>query len=931
MGHEAQMGGSPAAPSRSMPRPPMPTGRGNRTDPLDLGTAGSVSADEALAALDTTSNGLTSAEAAQRLTIYGHNAVGGHRARLLPVIGSQLRSPLLILLLVAAAVSFLVGERTDAAIITVILTLSVGLGVSNEYRAERAADLLHDQVRRQATVLRDGAPTRADVAEIVPGDVVLLRLGDIVPADMRILNATGLACDESVLTGESLPVDKSPPPAPANCAVGDLTSCALMGTVVAAGTARGVVVATGTRSQFGQVAAGLATRRTETEFQIGLRSFAMLLVWVAASLCVAILAINLALQRPLLDSVLFALAIAVGITPQLLPAVVATSLAAGSRRLASRKVLVKRLVCIEDLGNVDTLFTDKTGTLTIGQITFMRALGASDVRSADVLRLGLLCSDTAVAGRPGAVDSNPLDAATVRSPYAEGLLNEVGRYQRIAVLPFDHDRAMTSVLVRDPDTSQQTLIVKGAPEAVRARTVNGFDDITEALTAELDAGHRVVALATRAASNLTTLTAADERDLTLVGILVYLDPPKPDAAEALTRLANLGVRVCVLTGDHPAVAAKVCHDLGLPAGDVLTGADIDRLRDDELASAMGTTTVFARVTPTQKARIVRVRRLARGDVAFLGDGVNDALALHAADVGISVDSATDVAKDAADVILLEKDLDVLADGVVEGRRIFANTIKYVLMGTSSNFGNMFSAAGASALLPFLPMLPDQILLGNLLYDTSQLAIPTDDVDAEQLRRPSHWDIKFIRRFMLFFGLISSVFDFATFGIMRWGFHAGPELFRSGWFIESLATQTLVIFVIRTRRVPFFRSKPSLPLTLAALGVVTIGIVLPLSPIADVLGFVAPPGTFFVVILGLILAYLALAQVGTWLFYRIGAGHGRPPSRQHRLRRLRRRMAHFDPSNGDRHPVRRLPWRPWTARPGQIGTLGPAPPRPAGQR
>jgi Mg2+-importing ATPase len=653
-------------------------------------------------------------------------------------------------------------------------------------------------------------------------------------------------------------------------------------------------------------------------------------------LCTAILIINIVLRRRLLDAVLFALAIAVGITPQLLPAVVATSLAAGSKRLAVRKVLVKRLVCIEDLGNVDTLFTDKTGTLTIGQITFMRALGAGGVRSADVLRLGLLCCDTAVAGRGGAVDANPLDAATVRSPSAEALLDEVGRYERLSVLPFDHDRAMTSVLVRDPDTGAQTLIAKGAPEAVRARTIGGFGGIADALTAELDAGHRVVAVATRVASDLTTLTADDERDLTLAGILVFLDPPKPDAAEALTRLADLGVRVCVLTGDHPAVAAKVCRDLGLPGGDVLTGAEIDGLDDSALAVAIETTTVFARVTPAQKARIVRVRRHAGGDVAFLGDGVNDALALHAADVGISVDSATDVAKDAADVILLEKDLGVLADGVVEGRRIFANTIKYVLMGTSSNFGNMFSAAGASALLPFLPMLPDQILLGNLLYDTSQLAIPTDEVDAEPLRRPSHWDIRFIRRFMLFFGPVSSVFDFATFGIMRWGFHAGPELFRSGWFIESLATQTLVIFVIRTRRVPFFRSRPSLPLALAALGVVVIGVVLPLSPVAGVLGFVAPPGAFFAVIIGLVLAYLAIAQVGTWLFYRVGTVHGRPPVRQRRLRRLRRRMAHFDPSGHGHRPTLRPPWRPrtWplaTTRPGEVGTLAPARSRPGGER
>ena len=387
-------------------------------------------------------------------------------------------------------------------------------------------------------------------------------------------------------------------------------------------------------------------------------------------------------------------------------------------------------------------------------------------------------------------------------------------------------------------------------------------------------------------------TAADEHGLRLVGLLVFLDPPKNDAAEALRRLAGLGITVKVVTGDNPAVAVKVCRDLGLDVADALTGADLDAMDDTRLAEAVGRTTVFARVSPEHKARIVRVQRLGGGGVAFLGDGVNDALALHAADVGISVDSATDVAKDAADVILLVKDLGVLADGVAEGRRIFANTMKYVLMGTSSNFGNMFSAAGASLFLPFLPMLPSQILLNNLLYDTSQLAIPTDNADAEQLRRPSHWDIAFIRRFMLFFGPLSSVFDFVTFGVMLWVFHAGPDLFRSGWFVESLATQVLVIFAIRTRRVPFFRSHPSLPLTLAAVGVVTVGVLLPATPLAGALGFAPLPLDYFAALGAMVVGYLVLIEVGKRIFYR-SAGSA-PPVRSgpHPLRHVRRRAAYF---------------------------------------
>jgi P-type Mg2+ transporter len=457
---------------------------------------------------------------------------------------------------------------------------------------------------------------------------------------------------------------------------------------------------------------------------------------------------------------------------------------------------------------------------------------------------------------------------------------------------------MVSVLVRDP-TDQLILITKGAPETIFERCVDVPGPAREALEAEFAAGNRVVAVATRRAASTRQPTADDERGLRLAGLLVFLDPPKPDAAEALRRLAGLGIAVKVITGDNPAVAIKVCRDLGLGDGGALTGTDLDTLDDSQLAAAIAHTTVFARVSPEDKARIVRAQRRSGGGVAFLGDGVNDALALHAADVGISVDSATDVAKDAADVILLDKDLNVLADGVTEGRRIFANTLKYVLMGTSSNFGNMFSAAGASLFLTFLPMLPSQILLNNLLYDTSQLAIPTDTVDDEQLRRPSHWDIAFIRRFMIYFGPLSSVFDFVTFGVMLWVFHSGPAQFRTGWFVESLATQTLVIFAIRTRRIPFFRSHPSLPLTLAALGIVTIGTLLPATPLAHALGFQPLPAGFFAALAGMVVCYLVLIEIGKRIFY--GSAPTASPTRRNYSphHHLRRRTAHF--STATRQP------------------------------
>ncbi|MFJ1608604.1 magnesium-translocating P-type ATPase [Streptomyces sp. NPDC088253] len=849
-------------------------------------------ADDVLGALDVgVPEGLSAAEVLRRQAEFGPNAVATHRARVFPVLWHQLRSPLLGLLAAAAVVSFLVGERSDAVIIGLIVSASVGLGFVNEYRAERAAQALHSQIHHTSLTLRGGTAALVDVGELVPGDLVELRLGDIVPADLRLISVTGLECDESVLTGESLPVEKGIAAVPVGSPLAELSGCALMGTVVRAGSARGVVVATGAHTEFGKIAAGLDTHPLDTEFQVGLRRFSMLLVYVAGALTTSIFVANVLLHRPIIDALLFSLAIAVGITPQLLPAVVSTSLAAGSRRMSRRKVLVKRLVCIEDLGDVDVLFTDKTGTLTTGRIEYMRAVPADGQSPQTVVRWGLLATENEARDARD-VGGNLLDQALWQSPASVGERAALEQYKQVAVLPFDHERRLVSVLLRDRN-DRLRLVTKGAPETVMDRCVTVPAAARDALAVEFEAGNRVVAVATRpAVTETTTLAPDDEHGLTFVGLLVFIDPPKQDAAVALRRLSGLGIAVKVVTGDNAAVASKVCHGLGLSDLGVMTGGEIDALDDDQLAEAITRTTVFARVSPEAKARIVHAQRLSRGGVAFLGDGVNDALALHAADVGISVDSATDVAKDAADVILLEKDLNVLADGVGEGRRIFANTIKYVLMGTSSNFGNMASAAGASLFLSFLPMLPSQILLNNLLYDTSQLAIPTDNVDEEQLRKPSHWDIAFIRRFMISFGPLSSVFDFITFGVMLWVFHSGPAQFRTGWFVESLATQTLVIFAIRTRRIPFFRSHPSLPLTLAALGVVTVGAVLPATPLAHALGFQALPPAFFATLVGMIVAYLALIEIGKRLFY--GASAKVPPAPRHYAarRHLRRRAARF---------------------------------------
>ncbi|WP_406037915.1 magnesium-translocating P-type ATPase [Micromonospora sp. NBC_00898] len=818
---------------------------------LPVTAAGSLPVDRVLAALGGGADGLAPEEVLRRRSRLGPNAVRTHRVSALAVLVRQFRSALLGLLLVAAAVSYFVGERTDALVIGVILAVSVGFGFVNEYRAERAGAALHDRVRHTAPVVRAGRTEVVDVVELVPGDLVRLDLGMVVPADLRLTEAHRLECEESVLTGESAAVAKDPAPVPAGTPLDDLASCALMGTVVRAGSGVGVVVATAGHTAFGRIAVGLGERQGETEFQRGLRRFSLMLARVAGVLTAVIFVINLVLHRPVIDAVLFSLAIAVGITPQLLPAIVTASLAAGTRNLSRRRVLVKRLVCVEDLGNVEVLFTDKTGTLTDGRLSLAETLGPNGCPDDAPLLAGLLANEATSGG-----DGNPMDQALWAAPGAAG--QPVSAYRRVALLPFDHRRRRVSVLVDGPDG--RTLVTKGAAEEVLALC----HDVPEAARAVLDerlaGGGRVVAVARRPAPGLTALGPDDERDLSFAGLLVFLDPPKPDARAALDRLAGLGVTVKVITGDHPAVAVRVCEQLGLPVAGVLTGADLAALDDAALPGAIGRTTVFARVSPEDKARIVHAQRAAGRDVAFLGDGVNDALALHAADIGISVDTGTDVARDAADVLLLAKDLDVLADGVTEGRRIFANTIKYVLMGTSSNFGNMFSAAAASAFLPFLPMLPSQILLNNLIYDLSQVAIPTDQVDADQLARPAHWDLREIRRFMLTFGPLSSLFDFLTFALLLSALHAGPVEFRTGWFVESLATQTLVVFVIRTHTSPFWRSRPSRPLLAAAAAAVAVAWLIPYLPVAGPLGFQPLPIGFLAVLVGLVVAYLALVEV-----------------------------------------------------------------------
>ncbi|MGO9027890.1 MAG: magnesium-translocating P-type ATPase [Acidimicrobiales bacterium] len=862
---------------------------------LDLPEAAGLPPDEVLARLGSGPDGLSSDEVAERLVQFGPNALRTHRVHAASVLFRQIRNPILILLLGAALVSGLTGGGTNAVIIAVIVALSVGLGFFNEYRAEVAMASLRGRIRHEAEVLRDGRSTQVPVTDLVPGDVVSLRIGALVPADIRLLKVDELECDEGLLTGESMPEAKSVAPVIGHLPL-EQPGCAFMGTIVHQGSALGVVVRTGVRTAFGQIAAGLSEKQGQTAFEVGLSRFSRFLFGVAAILTAFIFIVNVALSRPLIEALLFSLAIAVGIAPEMMPAIVTVSLSAGSRALVAKKVLVKRLVAIEDLGNIEILFTDKTGTLTEGVITFERSLDAVGESSDRPLLLGLVCNEATVTEQ-GPVGGNALDRALWSAPGAavgEEVAATAASYERLGVLPFDHERQLGSVLVRDP-TGKPLLITKGAPEVVLDRCADVPDGARPTLKALFSQGARVVAVAARSGEGVEAIAPEEEQGLALVGFLTFADRPKADAGSSIAQLERLGIEVKIITGDNGLVATKVCSDIGVACAGVLSGTEVESLDDDHLETAILTTTIFARIGPDQKSRIIKVARRTGKDVAFLGDGVNDAVALHHADVGISVDSGTDVAKDAADVVLLDKDLGVLAEGVMEGRRIFANTMKYVLMSTSSNFGNMFSAAGASTFLSFLPMLPTQILLNNLLYNAGQLVIPTDRVDPEALARPAAWDMTFIRRFMSVFGPVSSIFDFLTFWVMLSVLHAGHVEFRTGWFVESIATQTLVIYVIRTRRVPFFKSRPSLSMLLVPTGAALVGAVLPYTGLAHLLGFTPLPTTFFLILFGMVVVYLLLVELAKTRFYR--APHARTPrivsTHTERLeRRIRRRASRF---------------------------------------
>ena len=833
--------------------------------------------DELERQLGASSNGLSSTEAAARLLRYGANTLDSRQKHsfLLKVL-SRFRNPLVLILLVAAVISGLTGDVASFGIISTMVLLSVLLDSVQEYRAEQAAEQLKVSVALKEQVLRDGREITIRADQLVPGDVVLLAAGDLVPADGRLLEARDFYVNEGLLTGESYPTEKHVvAEGTANVDAAQAANAAFMGTSVVSGSAKLLLCATGNATQLGEISATLRHPPPPAALERGVYEFGLLIVRLTILLVLFVLLVNTFFHRPLLESFLFALALAVGLTPELLPMIVSVTLARGAMRMAKQKVIVKRLAAIHDLGSMDVLCTDKTGTLTEAKIALIRHVTLSGTDSERVLELAWLNSHFETGLR------SPLDTAILE----HGSRNPAG-WTKIDEVPFDFERRRVSVLLERE--GRRILVVKGAPEDLLKlssryelsgeRDTQPFDAAAlacaqtqfQTLCAE---GFRVLGIAWREEpASQAHVVVSDEHDFVFAGYAAFLDPPKASAGAAIAALARSGVGIKIITGDNERVTRYVCTQLGIPVEGLLTGTELAALSEEALSARIEGTNLFCRVNPSQKNRIILALKRRGHVVGYLGDGINDAPSLHTADVGISVDGAVDVAKDAADIILLEHDLEVVERGVREGRRTFGNIMKYIMMGTSSNFGNMFSMACASLILPFLPMRPIQVLLNNFLYDLSEVPIPMDEVDDELLAQPRHWDIKFIRNFMLVLGSVSSIFDFLTFGLLLGVFNATEALFQTGWFMESLATQVLVIFIIRTRGSPL-RSRPNPVLAGTSLAVAAVGIMLPYTAIGRWFGFVPLPLAFLAALGAMVVCYLVLAEgVKRW-FYRRFPPHG----------------------------------------------------------
>jgi P-type Mg2+ transporter len=817
---------------------------------------------ELLAEMAATEDGLTSTEAARRLAQVGPNEPSSTRRKAGVVqLGLFLANPLVIILLVSSLITGLLGDVVDASIIVILVLFSVVLNFAQAYRSQEAADRLREQVAPTATALRDRTWQELPRRELVPGDIIRLSAGDLVPADARLLEARDLYVQQAALTGESIPAEKEALEEVGSASSpADARNVVLLGTSVVSGTGSALIVATGTSTAFGDIVARLTARAPETEFDRGLRTFSFLIMRTVVFLVLFVVLVNIAFHRPLLVSLLFAVSLAVGLTPEFLPMITTITLGQGALRMARQKVIVKHLAAMQNFGSMDILCSDKTGTLTTGDLVLDRYVDPFGHPSDPVLLMAYVNStfETGI--------QSPLDTAILHHDHPDAAV-----YQKLDEIPFDFERRRSSIVAAKAD--QRLLIAKGAPESVLpvctqyevtgkvldldAATQVVCEATYQALCAQ---GYRTLAVAYRTVPSQDGYHRSDEVEMTLAGFLAFIDPPVEGVAEVLEALRRDGVEVKILTGDNDLVARHICQQVGLDGGRIVLGHELDKMSDAALQHVAEVSSVFARVSPAQKNRILLALKARKHVVGFLGDGINDAPSLHVADVGISVATAVDVAKDAAEIILLERSLAVLHRGVLEGRKAFGNVMKFLLMGTSSSFGNMFSMAGASLFLPFLPMLPTQILLLNFMYDVSQVTIPTDNVDETFIEKPHRWDIGLIRDFMVFIGPISSIYDFLTFFVMLAVFHAGQATFHTGWFVESLATQTLVLFVIRTSGNPF-RSRPSRSLTIAVILIVVIGMVLPYTPLAAPLGFTPLAPLFFLYLILATGTYLVLVEIG----------------------------------------------------------------------
>ncbi|MGB9697316.1 MAG: magnesium-translocating P-type ATPase [Ignavibacteria bacterium] len=831
-----------------------------------------LDAESLLSRMETSLEGLTSDRVEELLHQYGLNVIKQERQhRWLWFLRDAVINPLVILLTVIGLVSFVTGDLETTLIISLMVLLGVVLRFVQEYRADIAAAKLQAMISVTATVMRDGVEQEIPISHIVPGDIVKLAAGDMIPADVRLLSCKDLFVSQSSLTGESLPVEKFSTPIDDSDDLSaiELHNLCFLGTSVESGSATAIVVATGLNTYLGSMAKSMTEPQPPTSFDKGIKRFTWLMIRFIMVMVPLVFLINLLTKPNWVDAFFFSIAVAVGLTPEMLPMIVTVCLSKGALAMSKRKVIIKRLHSIQNLGAMDILCTDKTGTLTVDHVLLEKYCDVIQREDEEVLMMAYLNSHFQTGLR------NVLDRAILQHENVYEKIH-VPEYQKVDEIPFDFSRKVMSVIVETPEGIHR-MITKGAPEEIFARCTHFeldgevhllepilIEDLKEEYQNLSADGFRVLALAYKEFAKKPTYAKDDESGMVLKGYLAFLDPPKDTAAAAIKILQTNGVTIKILTGDNELVTRKICQEVGLDGGHLMLGSDVERITDEELLKKIDEYTIFARLSPANKQRIVQILRKKGHTVGFMGDGINDAPALRAADVSISVDTAVDIAKESSDVILLEKSLMVLEEGVLEGRRVFANILKYIRMSASSNFGNMFSVLGASIFLPFLPMMPIQILTNNLLYDFSQTPIPTDGVDHEQISKPRPWEIGNLTRFILFIGPISSIFDYTTFFIMLYIFGcwdpARASLFQTGWFVESLLTQTLIIHIIRTNKIPFLQSRASLPLLIMTALVMAIGIYIPHSPLGSILGFTPLPGLYWP-LLGLTLfSYIILTQV-----------------------------------------------------------------------